>query len=107
MVHATDPAVLRLLQDVLAEIGFETGDGRGEPPALVLAHVPPGATPRSIYRMARARTKAPIILVLPLFADEQLVEDAVRVGAGGCYALGTPLAFLASLAHSLVRSDDE
>jgi len=107
VVHADDQAVLGLLQDVLAQLGFETGRDAGwqEPPALVLAHVSPGATPRAVYSRARAGTRAPIILVLPLFADERLVDDAIRVGADACYALGTPLAFLAGIVHSLVRSD--
>ncbi|MCY1022386.1 DNA-binding response regulator [Pyxidicoccus sp. MSG2] len=89
-----DASLSSLLTDVLGELGIALeldGPGLAVRPDLVLVHVERG---EGIQRLlARARElmgQGPLIVLVP-FADERLVQLALRLGARDCFALGRPL----------------
>ena len=89
-----DTSLSSLLADVLGELGIALDlDGGGLPvrPDLVLVHVERGAgIQRLLGRAREVMGSGPIIVLVP-FADERLVQLAIRMGARGCFALGRPL----------------
>ncbi|MFP2927573.1 DNA-binding response regulator [Pyxidicoccus sp. 3LG] len=91
-----DASLASLLSDVLAEVGLalvpEGADGGR--PDLVLVHVERGEGILRLLQRARELTcDGPVIVLVP-FADERLVQLALKLGARDCFALGQPLAEL-------------
>lgn len=94
-LNVGDEHVRALLRDVLVDFGISIAL-EGEPPGVVLAHLPRGSRPGDVLEAAqRVFGEAPVLLVLP-FADDGLAADACRLGFAGCYALGRPLEELAA-----------
>jgi hypothetical protein len=88
-----DDSLAALLADVLGEVGvsLHVGEARATPPDLVLVQVERGQSLLGVLQSARDGTyPAPVFVLLP-FADERLMQRALRLGARGCFALGQPL----------------
>lgn len=93
LLLGADESLAALLGDVLGEFGIALReDGPRFPrPDLVLVHVQRGESILSALQSARDGTyPAPVFVLLP-FADERMMELALRLGARGCFALGQPL----------------
>jgi hypothetical protein len=95
--------LVSLLSDVLAELQIEVCATlpAGRTASLVLA----GTGPREIaHAVAVAKGLAgavPLVAVVP-FQDRKLAATALRGGADGCYALGTPVSRLRILVAQLL-----
>jgi DNA-binding response OmpR family regulator len=79
---------------VLGELGIALDVEVCEPgahPDVVLVHAERGEVILPRLRRARELTARGPILVLVPFADERLVQLALRLGARDCFALGRPL----------------
>lgn len=90
-----DASLSSLLTDVLGELGIALDlDGPGMAvvrPDLVLVHVERGeGIQRLLDRARELMRQGPLIVLVP-FADERLVQLALRLGARDCFALGRPL----------------
>ncbi|MFP2907638.1 DNA-binding response regulator [Pyxidicoccus sp. 3LFB2] len=89
-----DASLSSLLADVLGELGIALdvdGAARTARPDLVLMHVERGAgIQRLLWQAREVVGDGPIIVLVP-FADERLVQLAIRLGARDCFALGRPL----------------
>jgi hypothetical protein len=89
-----DASLSSLLADVLGELGIALdldGAGAVARPDLVLVHAERGASiQRLLGRALEVMGPGPIIVLVP-FADERLVQLAIRMGARDCFALGRPL----------------
>ncbi|MDY7229638.1 DNA-binding response regulator [Hyalangium rubrum] len=82
-----------LLRDVFAEDGLalHTGEAGAPRADLVLVHIQRGESVLGALQSARDGTyPAPVFVLVP-FADERLIQLALRLGARGCFALGQPL----------------
>ena len=98
-----DESLRSLLSDVLGDMGIALRpSGGGLHPDVVLALV------QGADRVARVRRgagneagPAPVVVLLP-FDDERLRSAALKLGARGCYALGTPLEELKELLRDVV-----
>jgi DNA-binding NarL/FixJ family response regulator len=92
LLGADDP-LATLLTDVLSEVGItlHVGEASSARLDLVLVQVGRGESLLSALQSARDGTyPAPVFILLP-FADEQMMQRALRLGARGCFALGQPL----------------
>lgn len=89
-----DASLSSLLTDVLGELGIALeldGPGAAARPDLVLVHAERGeAIQRLLNRARELLRQGPLIVLVP-FADERLVQLALRLGARDCFALGRPL----------------
>ncbi|WP_164019680.1 DNA-binding response regulator [Pyxidicoccus trucidator] len=89
-----DASLSSLLADVLGELGIAVeldGGALTVRPDLALVHVERGASiQRLLWRAREVTGDGPIIVLVP-FADERLVQLAIRLGARDCFALGRPL----------------
>jgi len=88
-----DDSLTSLLVDVLGELGISLDAGRGGAvgPDLVLVHAERGEGILRLLRQAREVVRDGPVIVLVPFADERLVQLALRLGARDCFALGLPL----------------
>lgn len=88
-----DDSLSALLRDVFAEVGvtLKTGEGRAVRPDLVLVHLQRGESILAAMQRARDGTyPAPVFVLVPFF-DDRMIQQALRLGARGCFALGQPL----------------
>ncbi|WP_224249577.1 response regulator [Hyalangium gracile] len=93
LLLGADDSLAELLSDVLAEVGISlhVGEERSARPDLVLVQVERGEGILNALQLARDGTyPAPVFILLP-FADDRLMQRALRLGARGCFALGQPL----------------
>jgi DNA-binding NarL/FixJ family response regulator len=93
LLLGADDSLAALLTDVLSEVGItlHVGEARSARLDLVLVQVGRGESLLSALQSARDGTyPAPVFILLP-FADEQMMQRALRLGARGCFALGQPL----------------
>lgn len=93
LLLGADASLAALLADVLAEVGVALHVGAAPParPDLVLVQLERGESLLSTLQSARDGTyPAPIFVLLP-FADDRMMQRALRMGARGCFALGQPL----------------
>jgi DNA-binding NarL/FixJ family response regulator len=93
LLLGADESLAALLTDVLAEVGItlHVGEARSALPDLVLVQVERGESLLNALQSARDGTyPAPVFILLP-FADERMMQRALRLGARGCFALGQPL----------------
>lgn len=93
LLLGADDSLAALLNDVLSEVGItlHVGEARSARPDLVLVQIERGESLLSVLQSARDGTyPAPIFILLP-FADERMMQRALRLGARGCFALGQPL----------------
>jgi DNA-binding NarL/FixJ family response regulator len=105
LVVGADEPLAALLSDVLKEIGIAlyTDEARPQRPDLVLLHVHRGEDLLSALQGARDGTyPAPVFVLLP-FADDRLVQRALRLGARGCFALGQPLEALRQMVLAVLQ----
>ncbi|QSQ25435.1 response regulator [Pyxidicoccus parkwayensis] len=89
-----DASLSSLLKDVLGELGIALeldGPGVAVSPDLVLVHVERGEGLHRLLGRARELLRQGPFIVLVPFADDRLVQLALRLGARDCYALGRPL----------------
>ena len=89
-----DASLSSLLADVLGELGIALeldGPGLAARPDLVLVHVERGEGIQRLLARARELMRHGPLIVLVPFADERLVQLALRLGARDCFALGRPL----------------
>ena len=96
LLLGADGSLAALLRDVLGEVGIalSTGEERASKPDLVLVHLHRGESMLSALQSARDGTyPAPVFVLLPFF-DDRLIQQALRLGARGCFALGQPLELL-------------
>ncbi len=93
LLLGADESLAALLSDVLSEVGISlhVGEARCARPDLVLIQVGRGESLLNALQSARDGTyPAPVFILLP-FADERMMQRALRLGARGCFALGQPL----------------
>lgn len=93
LLLGADDSLAALLTDVLSEVGviLHVGEARSARLDLVLVQVDRGENLLSVLQSARDGTyPAPVFILLP-FADERMMQRALRLGARGCFALGQPL----------------
>ncbi len=93
LLLGADDSLAALLTDVLAELGItlHVGEARSSRMDLVLVQIARGESLLSALQSARDGTyPAPVVILLP-FADERMMQRALRLGARGCFALGQPL----------------
>jgi DNA-binding NarL/FixJ family response regulator len=93
LLLGADDSVAALLTDVLTEVGItlHVGTARAVRPDLVLIQIERGQSLLSALQSARDGTyPAPVFILLP-FADDRMMQRALRLGARGCFALGQPL----------------
>jgi DNA-binding NarL/FixJ family response regulator len=96
LLLGSDASLAALLADVLTEVGIVLHVGAAPPsrPDLVLVQLERGESLLSTLQSARDGTyPAPVFVLLP-FADDQMMQRALRMGARGCFALGQPLEVL-------------
>jgi DNA-binding NarL/FixJ family response regulator len=96
LLLGADDSLAALLSDVLEDVGItlRAGEALSPRPDLVLLHVERGEGMLSALQSARDGTyPAPVFVLLP-FADDRLMQRALRMGARGCFALGQPLEVL-------------
>jgi DNA-binding NarL/FixJ family response regulator len=108
LLLGADDSLAALLTDVLLEIGvtLHVGEARSDSPDLVLVQVERGESLLSALQSARDGTyPAPVLLLLP-FADEQVMQRALRLGARGCFALGQPLEVLRQMVRAVLPASD-
>jgi DNA-binding NarL/FixJ family response regulator len=106
LVVGADEPLVALLSDVLKELGIAlyTDEARSPRPDLVLLHVQRGEGMLSALQSARDGTyPAPIFVLLP-FADDRLMQRALRLGARGCFALGQPLEVLRQMVLAVLQA---
>jgi DNA-binding NarL/FixJ family response regulator len=105
LLLGADDSLAALLADVLGESGIalQAVEVRSPRPDLVLLHIQRGESMLSALQGARDGTyPAPIFVLLP-FADERLMQRALRLGARGCFALGQPLEALRQMVLAAAR----
>jgi len=93
LLLGADDSLAALLSDVLSEVGItlHVGEARSARPDLVLVQVERGEGLLNALQGARDGTyPAPVFILLP-FADDRMMQRALRLGARGCFALGQPL----------------
>ena len=93
LLLGADDSLVALLRDVFAEMGIalSTGEARSAPPDLVLVHLQRGESILAALQRARDGTyPAPVFMLVPFF-DDRMIQQALRLGARGCFALGQPL----------------
>ncbi|HEX8697486.1 MAG TPA: hypothetical protein VF815_01485 [Myxococcaceae bacterium] len=93
LLLGADDSLAALLRDVLTEVGIalSTVEARPARPDLVLVHWQRGESMLATLQSARDGTyPAPVFVLLP-FLDDRLIQQALRLGARGCFALGQPL----------------
>ncbi|ATB30122.1 DNA-binding response regulator [Melittangium boletus] len=105
-LHGADESLRSLLSDVLGDMGIRLApDVGGERPDVVLALVErEDSVPRVLRAVEESSGPAPVLVLLP-FEDERLRCLAMRLGAQGCYALGTPLESLKRLLRDMSQSE--
>ena len=106
LVVGADEPLAALLSDVLKEIGIalHTDEARPLRPDLVLLHIQRGEGLLNALQGARDGTyPAPIFVLLP-FADDRLMQRALRLGARGCFALGQPLEALRQMVLAALQA---
>lgn len=88
-----DESLTALLVDVLGELGIalDSGGAGAVGPDVVLVHAERGEGILRLLRQARELSRGGPVIVLVPFADERLVQLALRLGARDCFALGRPL----------------
>jgi DNA-binding NarL/FixJ family response regulator len=101
-----DESLRSLLSDVLGDMGIALrASGMGPRPDVVLALVRGVDSVAGVLRAAGNEAgAAPVVVLLP-FDDERLRRSALKQGARGCYALGTPLEELKELLRDVVSPD--
>ena len=105
LVVGADEPLAALLSDVLKELGIAlyTDEARPLRPDLVLLHVQRRDGLLNAIQGARDGTyPAPIFVLLP-FADDRLMQRALRLGARGCFALGQPLEALRQMVLAVLQ----
>ncbi len=105
LVVGADEPLAALLSDVLKELGIAlyTDEARPLRPDLVLLQVHRGEGLLNAIQGARDGTyPAPIFVLLP-FADDRLMQRALRLGARGCFALGQPLEALRQMVLAVLH----
>ncbi len=93
LLLGADDSLVALLRDVFAEMGIalSTGEARAALPDLVLVHLQRGESMLAAIQRARDGTyPAPVFVLVPFF-DDRMIQQALRLGARGCFALGQPL----------------
>jgi DNA-binding NarL/FixJ family response regulator len=93
LLLGADDSLAALLTDVLSEVGvtLQVGEAHSARPDLVLVQLGRGENLLGALQSARDGTyPAPVFILLP-FADERMMQRALRLGARGCFALGQPL----------------
>lgn len=93
LLLGSDASLASLLADVLSEVGIALHVGAAPPsrPDFVLVQLERGESLLSTLQSARDGTyPAPVFVLLP-FADDRMMQRALRLGARGCFALGQPL----------------
>jgi DNA-binding NarL/FixJ family response regulator len=93
LLLGADDSLTALLRDVFAEVGISlsTGEARSSKSDVVLVQLQRGESMLAALQSARDGTyPAPVFVLLPFF-DDRLVQQALRLGARGCFALGMPL----------------
>jgi len=93
LLLGADDSLAALLTDVLSEIGvtLHVGEAHSARLDLVLVQVGRGENLLNALQGARDGTyPAPVFILLP-FADDRMMQRALRLGARGCFALGQPL----------------
>ncbi|KFE69382.1 hypothetical protein [Hyalangium minutum] len=104
LLLGADESLAALLADVLSEVGISLHVGEGPParPDLVLVQIERGESLLSALQGARDGTyPAPVFVLLP-FADDRMMQRALRLGARGCFALGQPLEVLRRMVLSVL-----
>ena len=98
-----DESLRSLLSDVLGDMGIALrASAMGPRPDVVLALVRGADSVAGVLRAAGNEAgAAPVVVLLP-FDDERLRSSALKLGARGCYALGTPLEELKELLRDVV-----
>ncbi len=105
LVVGADEPLAALLSDVLKELGIAlyTDEARPLRPDLVLLQVHRGEGLLNAIQGARDGTyPAPLFVLLP-FADDRLMQRALRLGARGCFALGQPLEALRQMVLAVLQ----
>ncbi|WP_338023445.1 DNA-binding response regulator [Archangium primigenium] len=97
-LHGADESLRALLRDVLDDMGIRLApEEDAARPDVVLALVErEDSVSRVLQEVAEASGPTPVLVLLP-FEDARLRCLAMRLGARGCYALGTPLESLKRL----------
>jgi len=93
LLLGADDSLVALLRDVFAEmdIALSTGEARSALPDLVLVQLQRGESMLAAMQRARDGTHpAPVFVLVPFF-DDRMIQQALRLGARGCFALGQPL----------------
>lgn len=93
LLLGADDSLAALLTDVLSEVGItlHVGEARSARLDLVLIQIERGENLLNALQSARDGTyPAPVFVLLP-FADDRMMQRALRLGARGCFALGQPL----------------
>lgn len=106
LLLGADDSLAALLTDVFTEVGItlHVGDARSARLDLVLVQVERGESLLSALQRARDGTyPAPVFILLP-FADERMMQRALRLGARGCFALGQPLEVLRRMVLAVLPS---
>jgi DNA-binding NarL/FixJ family response regulator len=103
VLHGADESLRSLLSDVLGDMGFALCSGGSEArPDVVLVLVQRGDSVSRVLQVSGNESgPAPVVVLLP-FDDERLRRSALKLGARGCYALGTPLEELKGLLRDVV-----
>jgi DNA-binding NarL/FixJ family response regulator len=105
LLLGADDSLAALLSDVLEEegIALRAGEALSPRPDLVLLHVQRGDGMLSALQSARDGTSpAPVFVLLP-FADDRLMQRALRMGARGCFALGQPMEVLLQMVLAVLQ----
>ena len=93
-----DESLSSLLSDVLGDMGIALrAAGDAVRPDVVLALVQREDSVSRVMQVAGNEAGAAPVFVLLPFEDERLRRLAMKLGACGCYALGTPLEELKGL----------
>jgi DNA-binding NarL/FixJ family response regulator len=106
LLLGADDSLAALLTDVLSEVGvtLHVGEARSARPDLVLVQVGRGENLLNALQSARDGTyPAPVFILLP-FADDRMMQRALRLGARGCFALGQPLEGLRRMVLAVLPS---
>lgn len=95
--------LVSLLRDVLVDLRIEVHAALppGREASLVLAGMGRREVARAVAIAKGSAGPVPLVAVLP-FQDRRLAEAALRGGADGCYALGTPVTRLQRLVAQLL-----
>jgi hypothetical protein len=109
LLLGADESLASLLADVLGEVGIalHTGGAGAPRPEVVLVLVERGESVLAALQRARDGTyPAPIFVLVP-FADERLMQLALRLGARACFALGQPMDELRRMVLSVLSRPKE